>query len=780
VVAALLSIHSVDAEFNFEVGNRIHERVSVFMKTPTNILFQIARYRDNQGFSHDMHAPDRDAFFRFNDALMETYPEFQTIYYGLEDGMFAGHGFNNKIANYREPGHSGYSIDSNGIAEGDMQKHYTSCVNATSGGPLPCNLAVGGKYTECVNDCDIETCADQDSQRDCATMGNLERAACEANIKWCTSYTIKEATDDMRRGYLVRSTYCINSEGIPSQAPGEIAKKGTDELGSCYFSDGVTLVDRKIEGDYAVCGGGVCNNTFEGAYISRDYDPRWREWYITTKALQKPNWSPPYPFFSSQEIGITFSLPIYNMLDDGRDVFDGVLAVDYTFTDLSNFLRTNYQNSSTVVAIFEQEAPHYIVATSTGSTGVKLVLKNDEEVPCPDPSSSDCKAARVPAAELAENEMDTVIRNAFLRQQAEQFPQARLISSRSDNVDTLFASQVKSFSIFDQSSKLEWQIMITTPVETEDADTIVVGDSLFGVLIATASLGVVVCAVLVGLLIKNRAERPVITSDWRFLGAFVVSCSLLNLSCFAFLGPNTDELCLLRMWLVHFFFVLALSLLFVKTYRMYTLVGSNTFRRVTMSHARTARLAIPFVLLQTLILLIFTFVDPSKSTELIESSGSDITHRLICSHKTPAFFIVMIVYEGGLILVGCVLAFKTRNLESEFNESKEIILSMYDTAVISTILLVVANAAVVYQGQKRLLFSLGIFWTSCFASCMFVLPRMMKVQKQRSPPSTGRYAMTAGISEAAQREHDASASSRMAPVRESSTENGENEQTENP
>ena len=127
-------------------------------------------------------------------------------------------------------------------------------------------------------------------------------------------------------------------------------------------------------------------------------------------------------------------------------------------------------------------------------------------------------------------------------------------------------------------------------------------------------------------------------------------------------------------------------MLFVKTYRMYRLVGQTHLRRMTMSHGKTAQLAIPFILLQTVILLIFTFVDPSRSVDIVEASGSDLTHRLICAHDTPAFFITMMIYEGGLILLGCVLAFKTRNLRSEFNESRQIILSMYDTAVISTIL----------------------------------------------------------------------------------------------
>ena len=78
------------------------------------------------------------------------------------------------------------------------------------------------------------------------------------------------------------------------------------------------------------------------------------------------------------------------------------------------------------------------------------------------------------------------------------------------------------------------------------------------------------------------------------------------------LGPNTDELCLLRMWLIHWFIVLALSLLFVKVYRMYRLVGSQSVRRTTITHAQAARMALPLVVLQTFILLIFTFVDPNE------------------------------------------------------------------------------------------------------------------------------------------------------------------------
>lgn len=159
---------------------------------------------------------------------------------------------------------------------------------------------------------------------------------------------------------------------------------------------------------------------------------------------------------------------------------------------------------------------------------------------------------------------------------------------------------------------------------------------------------------------------------------------------------------------------------------------ATSFRYVTITHYQAAKMSVPLVLIEVAILLVFTFLDPNKLTEMIYFTGSDITHRLVCSHETPAFFITTLIYEGGLILVGCVLAYKTRNLQSEFNESKQMIFSMYNTAVISTILIVVGNVALQYQGPQRLLFALGIFWITCFSGCVFVLPRTMKFTARKS------------------------------------------------
>ena len=151
-----------------------------------------------------------------------------------------------------------------------------------------------------------------------------------------------------------------------------------------------------------------------------------------------------------------------------------------------------------------------------------------------------------------------------------------------------------------------------------------------------------------------------------------------------------------------------------------------------ISHAQTARMGIPFIAVQILFLLIFTFADPNKQHEIVEVEGSQITHRYVCAHNTPAFFLDMLIYEGDLIVVGCVLAFKTRHLIEEYNEAKQLILAMYDTAFVGSFLLVFSNVVVTYQAHMRLVAVVGIFWATCFASSVFVLPRIMQVRTRHN------------------------------------------------
>jgi len=271
-----------------------------------------------------------------------------------------------------------------------------------------------------------------------------------------------------------------------------------------------------------------------------------------------------------------------------------------------------------------------------------------------------------------------------------------------------------------------------SPIEAQSADTIGANEALVVGILAPSLLGALVCSVVLGYVVWYRNRREIATSDWRFTGAFIFNCVLLNLACLSFIGENTDELCLLRMWLVPLCFVLALAPLLVKTHRMYQLIGRPGFNRQLISHTKTVLMMTPFIAVEVLILLVFTFVDPSKETEVIEEDGSVVSYRVVCSHNTGAFAAVQIVYAGGLLLVGCFLAFKSRNMNEEFCDAKPLVIAMYNIALVSSLVLIVAIGVDIPAGQLSILVSAAVAWSTIFSSSVFVLPRLLQGEKRKA------------------------------------------------
>jgi sigma-B regulation protein RsbU (phosphoserine phosphatase) len=89
-----------------------------------------------------------------------------------------------------------------------------------------------------------------------------------------------------------------------------------------------------------------------------EYDPRTRPWYKAAVQAGKPTWSPIYLFTAAPDLGITPVVPIYN--DKGS--LRGVLAIDFTLSQISDFLRRLKISRSGQAFIIERSGE--IVASS--------------------------------------------------------------------------------------------------------------------------------------------------------------------------------------------------------------------------------------------------------------------------------------------------------------------------------------------------------------------------------------------------------------------------------
>ena len=400
--------------------------------------------------------------------------------------------------------------------------------------------------------------------------------------------------------------------------------------------------------------------------------------------------------------------------------------------DFANFLVKNYLGTDAIVAIYEDAEPNYLIGASTGTQASTQYLVSDPTQLCPTTvqyGSKSCTTERLRIKDIQGSEGDDVILESFLLHEATGYPDDLLFVKLSDHVGAdIYVSKVSLFQP-NEGANLKWRVLTAFPATEGTTDTIVVGDPLFGPIIILGLVGVTVCSYFFAYFYSKRTVRAVAFADWKFTCAFIVGCGLLNTSTFTLLGENTDATCLLRMWSFHLFFVVALSPLFVKVWRMYKLVEQASFRRATITNMQAAIYTMPLILIQATILLIFTFVDPPSPTEIIENVDDGFPMRtIVCQSEGDAFFIVQLVLEAGLVVVGCVLAYLQRNMDDKFGEAKHMLVAMYNIALVGTIVIIVINVAEMDGSGKKMLQGIGVLWGSAISAASFVVPRMIQIR----------------------------------------------------
>jgi len=777
------------SSFNYEVEKRILDRLVFYMNQSVDVnqFLANARYStmddDDDSFFFGFTPANRDRYVRSTYHL--PLSSISAVYVAMEDGSLTGfkHLEDRSYGYYREPGNGGYLL-SNGTgqfkaANPDMNKHLKSCVDSETGAPQDCILQPGDSYIQCVNDCELVPCPQPDktgnaTKPDCTGLHRESSPEC-ADTAYCQHYEIKQVKEENHRGYVPLSYFCHDVRGKFTQEQGQVsiayAKGSTNynlysvmsldgttssfhQLGNCYYGDGTTLVNRSLEGDYAYCGGNgtICSTTFAGGFQSLEFDPRYRPWYMQSKRQQQPWWVDPYVFYDSLGLGITATHPIYDIVPNGKKelikIFAGSLAIDYRLADISYFLEEAYGSSDNLVAIYEDKEPHYLIALSTGTPVTTLVLEKDPTKPCPknvkqivaeggvNADEPDCIPVRQTMANLTGTAEDAVLVQSFRKQLAFGYPKELVtvvLPRQAEEVlpSIMWASQASLYTQED-AANLRWRFVVASPGVKSTTDSILVdGGPLFGLIIFMGALGFAVCVTFLGLFYAKRNEQAMIYSDWRFTCLFITGCALFSCSTFTLVGPNKDELCMLRMWSFHMLFVMTLSPLFVKIWRIWKLVGASGIpRRTQISHMKTFLYTLPPIGIQAIILLAISVADPPRQKDSTSIDDGVLTHHVTCGHETNALFVTEIIFEGSLIVIGCFLAYKQRKMDKKYGESVMLMFAMYNVALALAFYLIVAAVANVDKNGQKFFRAFGVFWISVVCSASFVIPKLVQVRRE--------------------------------------------------
>jgi len=216
-----------------------------------------------------------------------------------------------------------------------------------------------------------------------------------------------------------------------------------------------------------------------------------------------------------------------------------------------------------------------------------------------------------------------------------------------------------------------------------------------------------------------------------FCYVILLSAILGFFGIFTYMGKPGRAHCGARIWLPGLSFAFIFSSIFVKAYRVWRIFDNKELKRIQITDIDLLTGAIFLMILEVLGLIIWSVRDPPHSSIVFGNPS-----RLICTSFD--YGVYTMGQQGWKFInffVGCYLAWRTRNVHSRFNESKDIAFAIYNYFFIS--LLVVPIVAFLPQGPIWFVFqSLGdliilyaVLWVLFFKK-LILLYRPDKLEEQ--------------------------------------------------
>lgn len=398
------------------------------------------------------------------------------------------------------------------------------------------------------------------------------------------------------------------------------------------------------------------------------YDPRVRPWYKTGMAARQPIWSAPYLDLFTRYPLISFMAPIVNQtLGNTFYKYAGLVCADLYLTDITNFLTTAYGNTDRKVFIVDKLTGNLIGNSWGADTSVQTSWGPDFLV--------------------ASQSNDRIISGATKLLQAAGFPLRLVIFQNYYLQSTLYE---------DTTSGLVWYIIVLLPAVLFE-DHLGPGNPLYRAVLSLSSLSLVVSVLGIGLTLWFWKYRIVRLSQPFFTVLVLTGGLMLSIACFFLVGDNDAFHCTIRPYFMNLAFTFSFSPLLIKSWRVHMLFNVNPMARKALIPNEVLLLyTIGFVLIDLLlgtVTLYGTGDDGTRPVSVTQlTSNGAYTEVVTCGAVSNKIFFGMVVgYKGLLVIIACYLSFKTRNVQDAIAGSKVLLVIVYNTALIASIMLITIN-----------------------------------------------------------------------------------------
>ncbi|KAJ3277891.1 Transcription factor unc-86 [Borealophlyctis nickersoniae] len=205
-----------------------------------------------------------------------------------------------------------------------------------------------------------------------------------------------------------------------------------------------------------------------------------------------------------------------------------------------------------------------------------------------------------------------------------------------------------------------------------------------------SAIGMAVDVFLAVYFYRNREHAVIKRASPTFCIMMLFGMLLIFADLFLWDGPQTDALCLAKVWVPLVGFGCVMGPMLVKTFRIYKIFDSNRLRAHKLQDSQLLGMSSIVVAGELILLIVWSAGDPVRAI-LVDSSSSELYTSQKCLGAHPDFqqglLGCFIAYNALLLALGVVMSYKTRNVHSSFNESRYIAYAIYNITLCVVVLL---------------------------------------------------------------------------------------------
>jgi len=288
--------------------------------------------------------------------------------------------------------------------------------------------------------------------------------------------------------------------------------------------------------------------------------------------------------------------------------------------------------------------------------------------------------------------------------------------------------------------------------------------------IAFGALAIIIVCLLYAAAFHYRGAKVMKVAQKAYLDLFAFGYLLVCIGAIVSATAPSDVSCIGRQWLITLGYTQGVVPLLVKVAAINRLMQqAKKMRRVQISKTRLFGMVALSTLIITAYLTAWTIVDPPQKVEnpsLVSGGGSLVEIRVECGSSSNIWMAIAYLWEAIYIISSAILAFQSRNVRSDFNESKEIANMAYVHFVFFLVRLMVwlLPTSVIHANTQEAISSFLLSLDSVFCITLYFGPKIWRARKEtNAPPGTHNRNSTicnfsAAVSSYSQSEHQYSSS----------------------